>query len=210
MSRVNGGQERAAQEDSVDEALMACVFHWRMRDVPDARIEEMQEELETHLQEAVRDGRSVESVVGKDPVAFAEEWAKEAKAERSILGWGFEFAGALSFGVVFTAVVYHVFRWSLTFEVEAWLSIPVVVILWSAIRYRTSGMARKDSAHPWWMRWALALMSLPVIFAPAIIAWAITGDRDTGLFEWNWVYTVVALVATVILDRLGKRSVGQK
>ena len=209
MTNANG-RESSSTEDLIGETLMTCVFHWRMRDVPDARIEEMEEELGDHLREAVENGRSVESVVGDDTVAFAEEWAKEARSERSFLGWALEIGWALVFGVVFTATVYHLFTRSLTFEVEASLSLPVVLILWSVVVFRTGGAASYDPGNPWWVAWVRAFILLPVFLGPFFISWVVTGERDAVLFEWHWLYTLTALVAAVVLDRLAKKSVGQK
>ncbi len=39
----------------------------------------MQLELEQHLQQAVSDGKSLEAVVGPNPAAFAEAWAREMR-----------------------------------------------------------------------------------------------------------------------------------
>jgi hypothetical protein len=40
----------------------------------------MRSELETHLRDAVDDGKSLESVTGEDVATFAEEWAREFRA----------------------------------------------------------------------------------------------------------------------------------
>jgi hypothetical protein len=65
------------QTVDVERAVRECTRYWRRTDVPRDRIAEMRAELESHLREAVSEGRTVESVVGKDPSRFAEEWARE-------------------------------------------------------------------------------------------------------------------------------------
>jgi hypothetical protein len=40
----------------------------------------MRSELETHLKDAVNDGKSLESVIGENTASFAEEWAREFRA----------------------------------------------------------------------------------------------------------------------------------
>ena len=209
MTNANG-RESSSTEDLIGETLGACIFLWRMRDVPDARIEEMEEELGDHLREAVENGRSVESVVGEDLDAFAEEWAKEARSERSILGWALEIGATLAIGVVLTAIVYHLFTWSLTFDVVAWLSVPVMLGLYPRFYFRTGGVAAHNPRNSWWVALVRALALQPVFVGPFFISWAVTGERNAVLFEWNWLYTLAALVAAVVLDRLAKRSVGQK
>src|SRR5207245_3440018 len=64
-------QQRIA--DLVD----ACAGYWELRGIAREHITEMQLELEQHLQQAVHDGKSLEAVLGPNPAAFAEAWARE-------------------------------------------------------------------------------------------------------------------------------------
>ena len=52
-----------------------CERYWRATRVPDAVVEEMVIELSTHLQEAEHAGRPLDTVIGPDVGAFAEQWA---------------------------------------------------------------------------------------------------------------------------------------
>jgi hypothetical protein len=63
--------------DRVTLVVEDCVEYWRTTGVPRSAVAGMREELEQHLQDAVAAGKSVESVVGPDVLAFAEEWARE-------------------------------------------------------------------------------------------------------------------------------------
>jgi len=65
------------QTVDMERAVRECSRYWKRTDVPRDRIAEMRSELESHLREAVAEGRTVESVVGSDPSRFAEEWARE-------------------------------------------------------------------------------------------------------------------------------------
>jgi membrane protein implicated in regulation of membrane protease activity len=64
-----------------------CVRYWRETGVPRRAVEEMRIELEQHLNDAVRDGRSPERVVGNDLPAFAESWASEYRKGESSASW---------------------------------------------------------------------------------------------------------------------------
>lgn len=75
----------STQTAEVDRAVRECASYWKRTDVPRERITEMRTELESHLREAVSEGRTVESVVGTDPSRFAEEWAREY---RPPVWWG--------------------------------------------------------------------------------------------------------------------------
>lgn len=202
--------------DEVAEVVATCRIHWRIVDVPDDRADEMEQELEDHLREAVENGRSVEDVVGDDEIAFADSWAKEARERRSILGWIYEIGWAFAGGVAFTAVVYHLFRWSLTFQVETEMFVPVLLFTWFAGTFRLlPSRTEKQRNDPEWVKWikgfARAFVVItPLVWAPIIISWAITGERNAELFGWSWLYTLVALVAATGLGRLAKKDVGQK
>lgn len=55
--------------------LNACELVWRQQSIPSTTIDEMRAELEAHLREAQREGKTTESVVGADINAFARSWA---------------------------------------------------------------------------------------------------------------------------------------
>lgn len=59
--------------------------YWREAGLPRAVVDEMRLELEQHLVEAERDGRTAADVVG-DRARFAEEWA-EARTGRKAVPW---------------------------------------------------------------------------------------------------------------------------
>lgn len=57
----------------------ACGRYWELRGIANAPRNEMQLELEHHLFQAAMDGKSPETVVGPNPAAFAEAWAREMR-----------------------------------------------------------------------------------------------------------------------------------
>ena len=66
-------------------ALSEIERYWHETGLPDDAVAEMSTELEQHLIEAERDGRSVEDVIG-DWAAFAEGWA-QARANHRVEKW---------------------------------------------------------------------------------------------------------------------------
>jgi hypothetical protein len=63
--------------DEVQSMVKACTRYWRRTSVPRHAIAEMRGELESHLTNAVAEGKPMASVVGEDVTAFAEQWARE-------------------------------------------------------------------------------------------------------------------------------------
>src|SRR5258708_26077402 len=71
--------QRADQhtQQQIADLVAACAGYWELRGIAREHITEMQLELEQHLQQAVSDGKSLEAVLGPNPAAFAEAWARE-------------------------------------------------------------------------------------------------------------------------------------
>src|SRR5712691_5577112 len=71
--------QRADQhtQQQIADLVNACAGYWELRGIERARNNEMQLELEQHLQQAVHDGKSLEAVLGPNPLGFAEAWARE-------------------------------------------------------------------------------------------------------------------------------------
>lgn len=71
--------QRADQhtQQQISDLVDACAGYWELRGIARESSNEMQLELEQHLQQAVSDGKSLEAVIGPNPPAFAEAWARE-------------------------------------------------------------------------------------------------------------------------------------
>src|SRR5229473_8148822 len=61
----------------ISDLVEACASYWELRGVAPEQSRDMQIELEQHFAQAVRDGKSLEAVIGPNPPAFAEAWASE-------------------------------------------------------------------------------------------------------------------------------------
>ena len=64
-------------QQQISDLVEACMGYWELRGIARESSNEMQLELEQHLQQAVSDGKSLEAVLGPNPPAFAEAWARE-------------------------------------------------------------------------------------------------------------------------------------
>src|SRR5713101_261802 len=66
-------------QQQISDLVEACAGYWELRGIARESSTEMQLELEQHLQQAVSDGKSLEAVLGPNPAAFAEAWAREMR-----------------------------------------------------------------------------------------------------------------------------------
>ena len=64
-------------QQQISDLVEACAGYWELRGIARESSTEMQLELEQHLQQAVSDGKSLDAVLGPNPAAFAEAWARE-------------------------------------------------------------------------------------------------------------------------------------
>src|SRR6266568_5770512 len=72
--------DRYTQQQIAD-LVEACAGYWELRGIAREHITQMQLELDQHLQQAVSDGKSLEAVLGPNPLAFAEAWAREMRPQ---------------------------------------------------------------------------------------------------------------------------------
>ena len=66
---------RVTDRASITTTAADCERYWRAAGIGRRTAADMRQELETHLAQALTDGRSVEDVVGDDLAAFAADWA---------------------------------------------------------------------------------------------------------------------------------------
>lgn len=188
------------REDIVD-VLAQCEAHWLVNRIPEARVDEMRDELHQHLREATRDGKTVESVVGDDVLMFAESWVQESRPAwpmyRRVAWFGDLFATMVA---VF-AVLMHLLWWDLAVPVR-WSEAALLLVTGgicgvSAARVRGLGSA-------WQASW-------PVVIAASLLiagaAWGLseltTGQRNGVVLVWPWYWTAAAAALAVALGRIG-------
>lgn len=74
---MNGHQDTSTSADgSSDRVLASCRHHWETSGLAPASIDDLHDELRSHLHEAAKKGRTPEDVIGPDVRAFAREWAR--------------------------------------------------------------------------------------------------------------------------------------
>lgn len=179
----------------------ACGRYWELRGIVQEHRNEMQLELEHHLLQAAMDGKSPKTVVGSNPAAFAEAWAREmhphALRGGVLLLPGLVYAlSVISTTALVEPLFAHTFSFTLTlysafvlggYGVAA-LLFPLAGFL--AVRLRTRAGRR---------------MLLAGVFILGALVARLVGvrvDWSTTLLSWNWPLTFLFVTLAVGLASL--------
>ena len=188
-------------QHQISDLVEACASYWELRGVTPERSQEMQLELEQHLAQAVCDGKSLQAVIGPNPPAFAEAWARETHPR--------VFRGGT---MVLPALIYALSVVSTTALIEQWLSHApsFTFTLFTAYLLISSGLlalliplggflalrirTRKGRGAVLLTIGALAVLSLRE--AGMRVNWSM------ALLHWSWPLTIVLLALAALLFSL--------
>ncbi len=200
-------------QQRITDLVATCANYWELRGIAPERRREMRLELEQHLEQAVADGTSLEGVVGPNPLAFAETWARELPHRASggvgiVLRWvAFRWVAYVLAFLGLVALVDHVLFRAPTFS----FTVTHVVIVaffavlgllnagdgFLALRIRTRERRQELIVTLYALISVLLLVSLRLAGVPF----------QTTLFRWAWPITVLMLSGAAGLFWLKSRFV---
>jgi len=176
----------------------ACVRYWELRGIAPESRNEMRLELEQHFAQAAFDGKSLEAVIGHNPPAFAEAWAREMHPRFWRGGAVVLPALAYALSVVSTTALVQLLLAhapSFTFTLFAAylltssglfaLLIPLEGFLAPGIRTRQGRMALLFAV--------IVLVVLALREAGVRVNWSMT------LLNWSWPLTLVLIILAAFL-----------
>ena len=183
-------------DSQITDLSEACGRYWELRGIAQEHRKEMQLELEQHLLQAALDGKSPETVVGRNPAAFAETWAREMRP-RALRGSALLLPGlAYALSVISTTALVepllaHTSSFTLTLFAAfvligsgiTALVLPLAGFL--AVRIRT----RTGRSMP--LAAVLVLGTLVARSAGVRINWSLV------LLSWGWPLTFLLVVLAV-------------
>ncbi|MGH2481465.1 MAG: hypothetical protein ACRDHW_17570 [Ktedonobacteraceae bacterium] len=188
----------------ITDLVEACGSYWTLRGVAPERQQDMQLELEQHLAQALRDGKSLEAVVGSNPPAFAETWAREIHPRwfpGGILLHGLvSILCLLSFIALSSQLLLHTPSFTLTPVypfVFAGLSLFVLLA-------RLSGfLAPRLKAQDSRLLLVFTICYLPLLLLALLQRgdW-LKIDWHLALLSWNWSITILLLTGSLALAGL--------
>src|SRR6266699_5257116 len=188
------------QQQIVD-LIEACAGYWELRGIAREHITQMQLELEQHLQQAVSDGKSLEAVVGPNPAAFAEAWAREMRPRVFRSGAKVLRGLVYALSVVSTsALLSQLLARSPAFTFTLFAAFLLIGSGLLALLFQLGGfLAPRISKRAG--REALVLAG--VVLAVLVLRLAgLTVNWSMALLSWSWPVTVVLLALTVGLFSL--------
>jgi hypothetical protein len=158
----------------------------------------MQLELEQHLQQAVSDGKSLEAVLGPNPVAFAEIWAREMRPRfwRGGVRVIRELVYALSVvstSALLSQLLAHAPAFTFTLFAAYLLAgsglLALLLQLGGFLAPRISARAGREAL-------VLAGVVLAVLFLRLA---GVTVNWSRALLSWSWPVTIVLFVLAAVL-----------
>jgi len=203
-------------QHQITDLVTTCASYWELRGIARDRRDEMRLELEQHLQQAVSDGKSLDAVVGSNPLAFAEIWAREIPHRFSggfsiVLRWWVYrwLAYALAFfgGV---ALFHHLIFRSPTFPFTTTHALALVFYALFGLLEAVGGffsprIRTREKRHELIFS-IYALISVLIIAVLRLAGVQLT----TTLFRWNWPITVLLIIGAAGLFWLKVRFASEK
>jgi hypothetical protein len=192
-------------QQQIADLVNACGGYWELRGIPEPRRKEMRLELEQHLEQAVRDGKSLEAVVGPNALAFAESWAREMphqfpRGGAVILRWVvFDWLAYALLFLLVIALFEHLILRSPSFpfaliHLVAFAFIGVFTLLQAWSGFLSPRVRSRENR----LRLALGayvLISLLVLLLLSLtqVPWHLV------LFRWDWPLTLLLIFGAGIL-----------
>jgi hypothetical protein len=192
-------------QQQIADLMNTCGSYWELRGIPREQRNEMRLELAQHLEQAVRDGKSLQAVVGGNALAFAESWTQETPHHAVggfplivrwvLLDW---LAYALAF-LTFIALFEHVvlrgpsFAFTLT-HLVAFAFIGMYTLIQAASGFFVPRFRNRENRlrFTFGIYAALSLLVLLVLFLTH-------APLHQVLFRWDWPLTLLVLVGTIAL-----------
>ncbi len=187
-------------QQQISDLVNACEGFWELRGIPQERRNEMRLELEQHLEQAVRDGKSLEAVVGPNALALAENWARETPHQYShgfsiILRWlVFDW---LTYALLFLSVIalfehFVLFSPTFPFSIAAAVSVAFIgmATLLQALAGFLSPRVRSRENRLMLTFGVYAVMGLLVV----LVLHLTEAPLHVILFRWDWPLTLLLTI----------------
>jgi hypothetical protein len=188
-------------QQQIADLVEACAGYWELRGIASESSHEMQLELEQHLQQAATDGKSLEAVLGPNPLAFADAWAREMRPRfwsgGVVVLRGLVYAlGVVSTSALLSQLLAHAPAFTFTLF-AAYLLIgsgllALLLQLGGFLAPRLSTRAGRE-----------ALLLAGVVLAVLVLRLAgMKVNWSMPLLSWSWPTTVLLLALAVFLFSL--------
>ncbi len=167
----------------------------------------MKGELEDHLREALRDGKTVDEVTGGDVGAFAGAWAVEDRPTMTLRERVMEWAWMLAMSAIFVSVFGHLWYFAPNYFIEAWswYLTPVFFTL-SAGMFEMPGVPWKNQESSA----ARIIISIGTGVAAGIamacINVAVHLGETSSIFDWSWISTLLVVLLGAPLMKNRRRT----
>jgi hypothetical protein len=197
-------------QDQITDLVEACTRYWELRGVASEHRYEMRLELEDHFVQAALDGKAPEVVIGPNPPAFAEHWAREMHPRMVRGGRVIIPSLVYAFSIVSTtALVQQVLARASSFTLTlftAFLLVSGSLFAWlhpfdGFLAHRVKTRQGREAL----------ILAITVLAALALREAGIRVNWSMALLNWSWPLTLALFALAVILFSLSTwRTTRQK
>ena len=190
-------------QQQIADLVEACAGYWELRGIACASNTEMQLELEQHLQQAVSDGKSLEAVLGPNPLAFAEAWAREMRPRfwrgGAIILPGLAYAlSIVSTTALISQLLAHAPSFTFTVFAAYLLTGSGLLALLIPLGGFLSPRIRTRAGREALLLAGVVLAVLVLRLAGMKVNWSL------ALLSWSWPMTVLLLILAAFLFSLNR------
>lgn len=188
-------------QDQIADLVEACARYWELRGVALERCHEMRLELEEHFVQAALDGKALEAVIGPNPPAFAEAWAREMRPQMIRGGRVIILSLVYAFSIVGTSALAqqwftHTPSFSLTMlTVYLLVSCGLLALLMPLEGFLASRIRTRQGR-------GMLLMTVVLLVTLVFREAGLRVNWSMALLNWSWPVTMLLLALAVILFSL--------
>ncbi|TMD99163.1 MAG: hypothetical protein E6I80_28220 [Chloroflexi bacterium] len=198
-------------QQQISDLVNACGGYWELRGIPHRRRMEMRLELEQHLEQAVHDGKTLQTVVGANALAFAESWARETPHQfprgfTLILRWMlFDWLAYALLLLLLIALFEHLVLLSPSFPFALVHLVAFAFIgLFTLLQAMSGFFSPRFSSRENRLRLTFGVYAGISLFVVLLLSLA-QAPWHRVLFRWDWPFTLLLILGAAVLVGLKVR-----
>ena len=193
------------EQNKISKVIDDCVVCWVMHEIPRPKINEMELELKQHLENAVVDGKTIQSVISDNVNDFAVNWAEEITPVKKTwrdkaLEWWYCMLLSAAVTLPWQHLRYQEFVFTVYWDTPVQILIIVVVVKLFFSKPAWSSKILNFSSFKFFIYAYMVFIVITLVFMLILYLIDISTGK-TAFFEWPWTATLALMVFTSVFCR---------